>query len=260
VKEDRRSIRTLDLVRVLLRAFVIQASWSFDRMQTLGFAYAMLPALRRLYPEGDELTSRINLHLEYFNTQPYLASFILGAAVRLEEERASGRNRDADVRGMKTALMAALGALGDSFFWGALKPFAAAVAVAVFLAGLWWAPLVFLVIYNIWHVGLRVWLLFLGYESGGDAVSLVAEFNFTKLARNLKTLSLSLFGGILGMLPLWRTELRLPVHAAVPLAIAMAGLAVTLGMVVLLRAGGTPAKLMLGLAAACVVLASLGVV
>jgi mannose/fructose/N-acetylgalactosamine-specific phosphotransferase system component IID len=116
------------------------------------------------------------------------------------------------------------------------------------------------VVYNIWHVGLRVWLLFLGYESGGDAVSLVAEFNFTKLARNLKTLSLSLFGGILGMLPLWRTELRLPVHAAGPLAIATAGLAVTLGMVVLLRAGGTPAKLMLGLAAACVVLASLGVV
>ena len=70
---------------------MIQASWSFDRMQTLGFAYAMLPALRRLYPNGDELTSRINLHLEYFNTQPYLASFILGAAVRLEEGRASGK-------------------------------------------------------------------------------------------------------------------------------------------------------------------------
>ena len=182
-------------------------------MQTLGFAYAMLPALRRLYPNGDELTSRINLHLEYFNTQPYLASFILGAAVRLEEGRASGRNRDADVRGMKAALMAALGALGDSFFWGALKPFAVAAAVAVFLAGLWWAPLVFLVIYNIWHVGLRVWLLFLGYESGGDAVSLVAAFNFTKLARNLKIMSLSLLGGILGMLPLWRTEFRLPVPA-----------------------------------------------
>src|SRR3990172_8971865 len=122
MKDDRKDIRTFDLVRVLLRAFLIQASWSFDRMQTLGFAYAMLPALRRLYPDSNELTSRINLHLEYFNTHPYLASFILGAVVRLEEERASGRNRDADVRGMKSALMASLGALGDSFFWGALKP------------------------------------------------------------------------------------------------------------------------------------------
>ena len=227
-------------------------------MQTLGFAYAMLPALRRLYPDGSELTSRINLHLEYFNTQPYLASFILGAAVRLEEERASGRNRDADVRGMKAALMAALGALGDSFFWGALKPFAAAAAVAVFLACLWWAPLVFLVIYNVWHVGLRVWLLFLGYESGGDAVSLVAEFNFMKLARNLKILALSLLGGILGMLPFWRAEFRLPVPAVGPVAIAVGGLAVTFGMVALLRAGGTPAKLMLGLAAVCVILTFLG--
>jgi mannose/fructose/N-acetylgalactosamine-specific phosphotransferase system component IID len=62
------------------------------------------------------------------------------------------------------------------------------------------------------------------------------------------------------MLPLWRAELRLPVPAAGPLAIAVGGLAITLGMVALLRAGGTPAKLMLGLAAACVVLASLGVV
>lgn len=229
-------------------------------MQTLGFAYAMLPALRKLYPDDNELTARINLHLEYFNTQPYFASFILGAVVRLEEERASGRNRDADVRGLKSVLMASLGAMGDSFFWGALKPFAVAVAVAVFFAGLWWAPLVFLVTYNIWHVGLRAWLLFLGYESGGDAVSLVGEFNFTKLARSLKILSLSLLGGILGMLPLWRTEFRLPVHAAGPLAIAVGGLAVTLGMVALLRAGGTPAKLMVVLAVVCVILTFLGAV
>ncbi len=260
MNDDRKNIGTFDLVRVLLRAFLIQASWSFDRMQTLGFAYAMLPALRKLYPDDNELTSRINLHLEYFNTQPYFASFILGAVVRLEEERASGRNRDADVRGLKAVLMASLGAVGDSFFWGALKPFAVAAAAAVFFAGLWWAPLVFLVTYNIWHVGLRAWLLFLGYESGGDAVSLVAEFHFTKLARNLKTLSLSLLGGVLGMLPFWRPEFRLPVSAAGPLTIAVGGLAVTLGLVALLRTGGTPAKLMVVLAVVCVILTSLGAV
>ena len=263
MKDDRKDIRMFDLVRVLLRAFLIQASWSFDRMQTLGFAYAMLPALRRLYPDSNELTSRINLHLEYFNTHPYLASFILGAVVRLEEERASGRNRDADVRGMKSALMASLGALGDSFFWGALKPVAASAAVAVFFAGLWWAPLAFLVIYNIWHVGLRAWLLFLGYDSSGNAVSLVARFNFTKSARLLKALSLSLLGGILGMLPLWRPEFRLPIHAAGPFTVVIVvigGLAATLGMVALLRTGGTPARLMVGLAAACVALAYMGAV
>jgi PTS system mannose-specific IID component len=260
VKDEPKDIKTSDLVRVLLRAFLIQASWSFDRMQTLGFAYAMLPALRKLHPDSNELTARINIHLEYFNTQPYFASFILGAVVRLEEERASGRNPDADVRGLKTALMASLGAMGDSFFWGALKPFAVAVAVAVFFAGLWWAPLAFLVIYNIWHVGLRAWLLFLGYESGWDAVALVAEFNFTKLARNLKTLSLSLLGGLLGLLPQWRPEFRPPVPDAGPLTIAVGGLAVTLGMVVLLRTGGTPAKLMVVLAVVCVILTFLGAV
>ena len=62
------------------------------------------------------------------------------------------------------------------------------------------------------------------------------------------------------MLPLWRTEFRLPVPIAGPFAIAVGGLAATLGMVLLLRAGGTPAKLMFGLAVVCVVLAFLGAV
>ena len=66
----------------------MQASWSFERMQSLGFAFAIAPALKKLYPNGAEYESRLRLHMDYFNTQPYLASFILGAVVRMEEERA----------------------------------------------------------------------------------------------------------------------------------------------------------------------------
>ena len=106
------------------------------------------------YPDQAEYESRLRIHLEYFNTQPYLASFILGAVVRLEEDRATGRKAIEDVTGLKAALMAPLGALGDTFFWGALKPFASAVTVALLMTGHWWAPLLFLVFYNICHVGL----------------------------------------------------------------------------------------------------------
>src|SRR5512145_2536822 len=120
--EGRQLIRPLDMISVFFRSFLIQASWSFDRMQSLGFAFAMLPVLRRLYPDPEGFLDRLKLHMEYFNTQPYLASFILGAAIRTEEDRASGRNRTADVSAIKNRLMAPLGALGDSFFWGALKP------------------------------------------------------------------------------------------------------------------------------------------
>ncbi len=52
-------------------------------MQSLGFAYAIEPVLRKLYPDQAEYESRLRIHLEYFNTQPYLASFILGAVVTI---------------------------------------------------------------------------------------------------------------------------------------------------------------------------------
>jgi PTS system mannose-specific IID component len=248
-----------DLLGVFWRAFLIQSSWSFERMQSLGFCYAIEPVLKKLYPDQAEYEARLRLHMDYFNTQPYLASFILGAAVRLEQDRASGRNSAADVPGLKAALMSPLGALGDSFFWGALKPFAAVTAAALFITGSWWAPLLFLLLYNSWHVGLRTAVLFWGYTSGGDAVELMARYRFTKMAKLFKVMSLSALGGMLGALPLWRPEFRPALNIPVPL-MALAGLALTVVLVAILRKGGSPIKLMLGLAACCLVLAYAGVI
>jgi PTS system mannose-specific IID component len=248
-----------DLLSVFWRAFLIQASWSYDRMQTLGFAYALEPALRKLYPDRTEYEARLRVHLEYFNTQPYFASFILGAAARLEQDRATGGNRDADVAGLKAALMAPLGALGDSFFWGALRPFASVLSVAVLVTGGWWAPLLFFALYNSWHVGLRLWLLFLGYASGGDAVALMARVRFTKIARRLKVVSLILLGSIPGMMLLWRPEFKPVWSVPIPVSIT-AGLSFMIVSVSVARRGVSPVKLMLGLAAVCLALAYAGVV
>lgn len=251
-------IRGRDLIRVFLRSFLIQASWSYDRMQSLGFAYAVLPALRRLYADPGEYRSRLQLHMEYFNTQPYLASFILGAAVRMEEERATGRNRTADVAALKNTLMAPLGALGDSFFWGALKPLSVVIALAVLLSGFWWAPLLFLVLYNSIHIWLRAEVLVWGYRTAGDVVALNARYQFTRLARLFKAVSLTMLGGMLGTLPLWRPDFRPQLPVPGP-ALAIAGLMITLLLAAVLKKGGTPVKLMIGLAAICIALAYAGV-
>lgn len=228
-------------------------------MQSVGFAYAVEPALRKLYPDANEYEARLRLHLSYFNTQPYLASYILGAVVRLEQERASGREPSADVEGLKTALMAPLGALGDSFFWGSLKPFAAITAAAFAVTGSWWAPLLFLAVYNMAHLGLRAGVLFSGYRSGGNAVDLVARYRLTMLAKLLKVASLAALGVIVGMLPFWRPEMRLTFNTP-DLALALAGIVLTLGLVAVLRKGGSPVKMMLGLAVICIVLAFAGVI
>jgi len=256
---ERSTITTGDLLRVVGRAFLIQASWSFERMQSLGFAYAIEPVLRKLYPEQKEFSDRLKLHMDYFNTQPYFASFILGAVVRIEQDRAEGRNALADVQGIKTVLMAPLGALGDSFFWGSLKPMAAVIAVAMVVGGIWWAPFIFLLFYNVWHIGLRVSLVFMGYRSSGDAVALLSRYRFTGWARQFKLISLAVLGGIVGGIALWRPELK-PEFSMPDMMLAASAMAFTLLLVAVLRRGGSPLKLMLALAVLCIVLALTGVV
>jgi mannose PTS system EIID component len=246
-------LRTVDLLGVFWRSFFIQTSWSYDRMQSLGFAFALLPVLRRLYPDRSEFASRLGAHMEYFNTQPYLASFVLGAVARKEEERAAGGSAAEDPAAVKKALMAPLGALGDSFFWGGLKPLSAALAVAALLAGAWWAPLLFLVLYNTVHVGLRAALVFTGYRSGGDAAVLVSRYHLPRLARVFKALGLAVIGCIAGTAAFWVQPFHLPLPVAGPLLPAVA-VAAVLGMSALLRIGGSPVKLMLGLAALCLAL------
>lgn len=228
-------------------------------MQSIGFAYSIEPALRKLYPDPAEYESRICLHLEYFNTQPFLASYILGAVIRMEEDRAMGRNAGGDVTALKAALMAPLGALGDSFFWGALKPLAAVVAVALLMTGYWWAPLVFLVFYNTWHVGLRAGMLFWGYQSGGDAVALMTRYSLMKTSKRFKLITLTVLGGILGMVPGWRLEFQPMVNGSF-LLVALVWLAITTALVAIFRRGGSPIQLMIGLAACCLALAYAGVI
>jgi mannose PTS system EIID component len=258
VSGEHKGIGAADLFGMFGRVLLIQATWSYERMQSIGFAFALEPVLRKLYPDQAVYEARLRLHLEYFNTQPYFASFILGAAARMEEDRSMGKDAGGDVSGMKTALMAPLGALGDSFFWGALKPFAAVLAVTLLMAGYWWAPLLFLTFYNIWHLGLRAGMLFWGYRSGGDAVAFLARHSFMKLAKRFKVMTVTLLGAGIAMIPGWKPESP-PVVSMPFLPMALFWLALIQLMVMVFRRGVSPIKLMLGLAALCLALAYSGV-
>ena len=68
------------LLRMALRANLLQATWNFERQQGVGWAYALQPALEALYRDPAERCARLAEHTAYFNTQPTLASLALGAA------------------------------------------------------------------------------------------------------------------------------------------------------------------------------------
>jgi PTS system mannose-specific IID component len=160
-----RKITRWTLLRVLWRSFFLQAAANYERMQNVGFAFCISPALTKIH-SGEELKAALTRHLEFFNSHPYMAAALIGASIRIEEEIAAGTKQPQDVRNFKRYMMGPMAAIGDSFFWMSLRPFAAAWAIMGALSGIYWAPIGFLVLFNICHLSLRVYGLFTGYQDG----------------------------------------------------------------------------------------------
>lgn len=169
------------LWRVLWRSFFFLAAANYQRMQNVGFGYAMLPALRRLY-RGDALRAAMARHLEFFNSHPYMAGLVLGASIRIEEDIARGDAQPQRVQQFKTQMMGPLAAIGDSFFWTSLRPLGAAIAIVGVLSGLFWAPIAFLLVYNLCHIAMRAYGLFAGYRHAEKIVIEVNKLGLVRLA------------------------------------------------------------------------------
>jgi PTS system mannose-specific IID component len=163
-------------------------------MQNLGFAYAIDPALRRLYPEPERRKEALRRHLGFFNCHPYMAAAILGGAIHHEERVAAGVENGEGPLAYKSALQGPLAALGDGFFWTALRPFAGALGAAGALL-LGWPGVVFaLVVYNTIHVALRVGLFRAGYAGGDAVVARIAGLGLPLQADRLRGAGAALCG------------------------------------------------------------------
>jgi PTS system mannose-specific IID component len=162
------AIRDRDLDHVAVRAELLQATWNYERQQGVGWAWALEPVLRRLYPSAPERARRLAEHTAYFNTQPTLASLALGAVAKLEEARARGEDGvDAGtIARIKSVLGSSLAALGDRVFWLTLRPFTACLGIALALAGWPWAAAVQWLAYNLAHQTVRLAGVRWGYREG----------------------------------------------------------------------------------------------
>ncbi|MCI6087748.1 MAG: PTS system mannose/fructose/sorbose family transporter subunit IID, partial [Absicoccus porci] len=60
--------------KVMWRSTFLQGSWNYERMQNGGWAYAMVPALKKLYAKKEDQVDALHRNLEFFNTHPYVVS------------------------------------------------------------------------------------------------------------------------------------------------------------------------------------------
>lgn len=153
------------------RTFPLQACFCYERMQNVGFAYQMVPALKKLYPDKEEASKALKRHLAIFNTTPCVVPFITGASIAMEEKfkkaRENGEECDEEsINAVKTALMGPLAGIGDSFFWGTLRIIAAGIGASLAAQGSILGAVLFFLMYNIPQLFVRYQGLKLGYKSG----------------------------------------------------------------------------------------------
>jgi PTS system mannose-specific IID component len=217
------------LAHVFWRSLFLQAAWNRRGMQNLGFAYAIAPALRSLYPDRARLEEAVGRHLGFFNCHPYAAAAIVGGAIHHEERIARGEEPQGQALVYKQTLQGPLAAVGDGFFWTALRPFFGALAAVGALAYGWPAVVACLGVYNVIHLALRIGLFRAGYQKGDAVVAEIARLSLPSLADRLRGGAAVLCGLAAALLLLQGAAL-----AGLPTA-ALGALAAGLGFLALSR-------------------------
>ena len=96
------SLRTFDLMRIFLRSFFIQATFTLKEKLGVGFGFALLPGIKRISENHEQTQRLLKRHSEYFNSHPFMSSFILGSVLRLEENAINNsRNAHKDIEIIK---------------------------------------------------------------------------------------------------------------------------------------------------------------
>lgn len=155
-----------DLNKMAWRSLFLQASFNYERMQSAGWLYSIGPGLKKIHKDKGDLSKSMKMHMEFFNTHPFLVTFIMGIVLAMEEAK---ENVDS-IRGIKVATMGPLGGIGDALFWLTLLPIVAGIGAALAIEGSVFGPIIFLLGFNIVHFGLRFGLMHYGYKTGVGAI------------------------------------------------------------------------------------------
>ena len=165
--------QTLDkktLNKMVWRSLNLQGSFNYERMQANGWLYGILPGLLAIHGEDtDDLKLSMAHNLEFFNTHPFLVTFVMGIVLSLEQQKADINT----IRAVRVAAMGPLGGIGDAIFWFTLVPIAAGICSNMAIAGSVMGPILFLLIFNAVQFAVRFFLMHWSYNLGTKAIELL---------------------------------------------------------------------------------------
>lgn len=159
------------LTSIAWKSTMLQASFNFERMQAAGWLWTILPGLEKIHTDKEDLSTSMQHNLEFFNTHPFLVTFVAGIVLSLEEQKADINT----IRGVRTAAMGPLGGIGDALFWFTLVPVTAGITAQWAIDGNILGPILYFVITFGVQMFLRIWLMNWSYALGAKAIGILTK-------------------------------------------------------------------------------------
>lgn len=163
------------LLKVFFSSLFLQTSWSFFSMQSLGFLFTLVAG-----SSEKQKKEMIAAHKELFNTHPYMSSYIVGATLRAHDDDTITPEK---MQRFVSVAQTSFASAGDLLFWRTLRPalliLAAVLGIHAGLIG----PIMFLIIYNIFHLYHRIQGISDGYRLGPDVIFLLKSTRFVVVQR-----------------------------------------------------------------------------
>ena len=191
-KRQKRVITNHDLNVVAYRSVLNQATFNYERMQSIGFTASMGSALKKIYKDDPKTLSTV-LHdnLEFINTHNTLLPYLQGLMLSLYE----GGEDPETVKKIKISLFGPLAGIGDALFWFTLLPIMAGICASLSSDGNVLGPILFAVVFFAAFL-LRFPLAKIGYKTGTSALDKLQE-NTKRIGNAASILGVTILGGLI---------------------------------------------------------------
>ncbi|EOL45274.1 hypothetical protein RV11_GL000791 [Enterococcus phoeniculicola] len=174
-------------------------SFGYERMQTLGMLYSLVPSLEKLY-EGHELEERKNAlrrHMEFFNGMTTMNGLIAGVVIAMEEK--TSEEEKESVIALKTGMMGPLAGLGDSLMKFTWLPICGSIGASLALEKNILGPILMLLMFGGAQLAMRYFGVHYGYKMGISILTKTVGENsmIQRISNMANVIGCTVVGGLL---------------------------------------------------------------
>ena len=156
------------LNKMVWRSCQLQVAFNYERMQSAGWLWAILPGLEKIHTNKDDLAASMTHNMDFLNTHPFFVTFVMGIVLSMEQQKTDIQT----IRSVRISTAAPLGGIGDALFWYTLIPITAGLTANMAIDGSIMGPILYFVIAFGVEMVLRYALMYWSYNLGLTAVKM----------------------------------------------------------------------------------------